>query len=246
MRIALLSDIHGNVFALDAILADIRNRVVDLLVNLGDTFYGPIAPDATFERLMDHDMVTILGNQDRQLLEATATDIHANPTLGFVLDDLDDAAMDWLSSLSGKLQLTQDLFLCHGAPDDDMTYLLEAIGSGRPRLRPDNDILALLNGEASSVIACGHTHLQRTVLLSTGQMVVNPGSVGLPAYTDDRPCAHAMETYSPHAAYAIIESRSTGWSVMQVRVPYDFHQAAEAAARHNRMDWVRFLTTGRR
>jgi predicted phosphodiesterase len=245
MRIALLSDIHGNAFALEAVLADIRNRVVDLLVNLGDIFYGPVAPEATFELLMEHDMVTIRGNQDRQLLEAATTDIPTNPTLEFVLDDLDDAAFDWLASLSPNLQLTPELFLCHGAPDDDMTYLLEAIHTGHPQLRPDAHILERLNGEASPVIACGHTHLPRTVTLSTGQLVINPGSVGLPAYTDDRPYPHAMENFSPHAAYGIIEKTRSGWSVFQVRVPYDVQRAAEAAARRNRPDWVHFLTTGR-
>lgn len=245
MRIALLSDIHGNVFALDAVLADIRNRVVDLLVNLGDSFYGPIAPRETFERLMEHDMVTIRGNQDRLLLDATEEDTSSNPTLAFVLEELDDAAFDWLASHSATLQLTPDLFLCHGTPDDDTAYLLEAVDTGRPQLRSDGHILERLNGEASDVIACGHTHLPRMVILSTGQLVINPGSVGLPAYTDDWPRPHAMENFSPHAAYAIIEKSRRGWSVIQARVPYDVQRAVNAAARHNRMDWVRFLTTGR-
>ena len=245
MRIALLSDIHGNVFALEAVLADIRNRFVDLSVNLGDNFYGPIAPAATFELLMEHDMVTVLGNQDRLLLDAGSADMQDNPTLTFVLEDLHVAALDWMSSISATLQLTADIFLCHGTPNDDATYLLEAVDSGQPQLRPDAHILKLLDGESSDVIVCGHSHLPRIVMLSTGQLVVNPGSVGLPAYSDDLP-PHAMQNYSPHATYAIIEKSNTGWTVSQIRVPYDHHRAAETAARRNRMDWARFLTSGRR
>jgi len=54
------------------------------------------------------------------------------------------------------------------------------------------------------VILCGHTHIQRSVSLPTGQTVVNPGSVGLPAYEDDSPTYHKMESGSPHARYAIV------------------------------------------
>ena len=61
------------------------------------------------------------------------------------------------------------------------------------------------------LILCGHTHLPRVVALSSGQLVVNPGSVGLPAYADDAPVAHAMQTFSPHASYAILESGPSGW-----------------------------------
>ncbi|ERL54551.1 metallophosphoesterase family protein [Psychrobacter aquaticus] len=85
--IAAISDIHSNVFALEAVMADIKNRDVDQVVNLGDILYGPIAPKATYKLLMTYrdDIVTICGNQDRQIYEATEADIAANATLDLIV-----------------------------------------------------------------------------------------------------------------------------------------------------------------
>ena len=245
MRIAALSDIHGNVFALQAVLDDVQRRGVDLIVNLGDIFYGPIAPRATFDLLVGREISTILGNQDRQLYQADGTEIAANPTLQFVLTDLGPEPLDWLRSLPADEQLDGGIHLCHGTPTGDTEYLLEDVATGRARLRSDEDIIARLAGNTARLVVCGHTHLARTVALSSGQLVVNPGSVGLPAYTDDAPVAHTMETCLPHAAYAILEDGARGWTVQQVKVAYDHQQAARAAIENGRPDWARFLTTGR-
>lgn len=101
ITIAAISDIHSNVFALDAVLADIKRRNVDQIVNLGDILYGPIAPKATYELLMANqdNIMTICGNQDRQIYAATAADIAINPTLAFILDDLPIDAIEWMRSL---------------------------------------------------------------------------------------------------------------------------------------------------
>ena len=245
MRIAALSDIHGNVFALQAVLDDVQRHSVDLVVNLGDIFYGPIAPRATYELLVDRKIVSILGNQDRQLHETAAAGIAANATLQFVLADLGGEPLDWLRSLPADDEIDGGVYLCHGTPTDDTDYLLEDVATGRARLRPDGDIVTRLAGRTAKLVLCGHSHLPRTVALSSGQMVVNPGSIGLPAYTDDDPVAHAMETCSPHASYAIIEDSARGWTVQQVKVAYDHRRAAQAAIEHGRRDWARFLTTGR-
>ena len=83
ITIAAISDIHSNVFALEAVLKDIKQRNANQIVNLGDILYGPIAPKATYELLMEYqkDIITIRGNQDRQIYEATTADIDSNPTL---------------------------------------------------------------------------------------------------------------------------------------------------------------------
>ena len=187
MRIAAISDIHSNVYALEAVLADIRRQSPDVIVNLGDILYGPIAPRATYDCLMANDCITIRGNQDRQIYDATAAEAQANPTLGFILDDLGAKPLHWMRNLPFALQLNEDIYLCHGTPQDDLVYLLEDVSHGQPELRNDEDILALLGGEASNLILCGHTHMPRVVTTSTGQTIVNPGSVGLPAYTEDLP-----------------------------------------------------------
>lgn len=188
ITIAAISDIHSNVFALDAVLGDIKKRGVDQIVNLGDILYGPIAPRATYELLMAHrdDIITIRGNQDRQIYEAlhlsTMAEIANNPTMDFIVRDLPKDAIEWMRALPFDCHLSEDVYLCHGTPTDDMVYLLEDIATGAPTVRSDSNILSLLNGIDSSVIVCGHTHIPRTVTLSSGQMVINSGSVGYPAY----------------------------------------------------------------
>lgn len=246
MRIAAVSDIHSNVFALEAVIADIKKYGVDISVNLGDILYGPIAPRATYDLLMEKDFITIRGNQDRQIYEATSQEIEPSPTMQFILEDLGSDPLDWMRSLPFDHQLTDNVYLCHGTPANDLVYLLEDVGSGYAKLRSDGDILELLNGQLSDVVFCGHTHTARAVYTSTGQLIVNPGSVGLPAYTDDEPIVHSMESFSPHATYAIIENNHNGWTVQHINVAYDHERATLLAQSRNRMDWVHFLTTGRK
>ena len=253
--IAAISDIHSNVFALDAVLADIKKRDINQIVNLGDILYGPIAPKATYELLMAHrdDIVTIRGNQDRQIYEAlnlsTMAEVADNPTMDFIVKDLPKDAIEWMRALPFDCHLNEDVYLCHGTPTDDMVYLLEDIATGAPTVRSDSNILSLLNGIASPVIICGHTHIPRTVTLSSGQMVINSGSVGYPAYEDDLPILHKMQTYSPHASYALITFIETPqgkrWQTEHIKVAYSHKAAAELALNNGREDWAFALNTGR-
>ena len=248
--IAAISDIHSNIFALKAVLADMKHRNVDQIINLGDILYGPIAPKATYKLLMTYrdDIITICGNQDRQIYEATTIDIHSNQTLAFIIEDLPKVAIKWMQNLPFDYHLGEDIYLCHGSPTDDMVYLLEDIETGQPRVRSDADIVALLNGIDSAVIVCGHTHIPRTVKLSTGQIIINTGSVGYPAYEDDLPIVHKMQTYSPHASYAVIRYVDTEqgkyWQSEHIKVPYDYEAAAKLAVRNGREDWAFALRTG--
>ncbi len=66
-KFAVLSDIHSNVWALEAALEDVRKRGVDGIFNLGDILYGPLAPGLTFDLLQAEEVITIKGNQDRQI-----------------------------------------------------------------------------------------------------------------------------------------------------------------------------------
>jgi putative phosphoesterase len=245
MRIAALADIHSNVFALEAVVGDAKQRGADLMVNVGDVLYGPIAPRATFDFLGQHDFITISGNQDRQICEVRDNATDSNPTMDFVLRDLGEAPVSWMKSLPFGKQVNEDIYLCHGTPTNDMEYLLENVEDGSPKLRSDSEITELLGGQSSNVVICGHTHVPRTVALSTGQLIVNPGSVGLPAYTDDLPVAHSMENFCPHASYAILEQGGSGWTVQQVKVPYDYQKAVREVEKHGREDWAHFLKTGR-
>ena len=245
MRLAVLADIHGNAYALEAVLEDLARRQVDRILNLGDHLYGPIAPRATYELLMAHPMVHIRGNQDRVLYEASEAEVADNATLRWVLDDLGDEPLQWVRSLDFDDHLDGGVYLCHGSPSSDLEYLLEEVGHGASYVRRDADILARLGDQRAELVLCGHTHVARTVQLSNGQLVVNPGSVGLPAYADDSPSLHAMESFSPHARYALLERGQHGWTVQHLQVPYDHNAAADAARRFGRPDWAEEVRTGR-
>ncbi|WP_162048016.1 metallophosphoesterase family protein [Vibrio taketomensis] len=246
IRLAILSDIHSNSFALQAVIEHARNEGVSQFVNLGDILYGPIAPRATYDLLRPLNVTTICGNQDRQIFQATESELNTNPTLQFILDDLGNEPQQWMQKLPFDYQITPQIYACHGTPIDDLTYLLEDTQSGYPQLRADREIIRLLAGNTSPIVLCGHTHIPRCVELSTGQIVINPGSVGLPAYADEEPHYHQMETYSSHASYAILMQTQIGqWHVAFHRVKYDVDAAVQQAVLRNRQDWGHYLSTGR-
>lgn len=245
MKITVLSDIHSNVFALDAVLKDAKQYSSDLIINLGDSLYGPIAPRETYSLLMEQDLITIRGNQDRQIYEATSDEIKSNPTMQFIHNEIGKDVINWLKTIPFDKQLDDNIYLCHGTPTNDLVYLLENIETGYAHLRSDKQIMELLNGQMSELILCGHTHIPRTVKLKSDQLVVNSGSVGLPAYTDDEPVLHSMENFSPLASYSIVEKKTTGWMVNHKKVSYNYELAIKDAKKRNREDWVHFLSTGR-
>ncbi len=232
-KIALFSDIHSNVYALEAVFRDAKTRDATTFVNLGDIFYGPVAPAETLSFLQKYEIITICGNQDRQVVEATLSERSANSTLDFVCDQLGDKGIEWIQKLPFDIHLSDEVYLCHGTPESDLIYLLEDISTGLPVVRSDEEIITLLGHIEAKVVACGHSHIPRSVMLSSGQLVVNPGSVGLQAYEDDEPVGHAMENCTPHASYAMLEKRAHGWHSNLIRVPYDAESAASDALKND-------------
>ena len=243
MQLAILADIHGNSRALEAVLEDAHRRGLTEFVDLGDILSGPLEPRKTFDMLKQVRLVAqVSGNQDRAIVEAS----HPAPTRDFLKADLGPELIEWLSKLPLTALVADEILLCHGSPASDTTYLLEDVASGRPQVRPDADILADL-GEAAQwpVILCGHTHVPRVVQLENGPLLLNPGSIGLPAYDHDAPVPHFMETFSPHASYAVLEKTKRGWSASFHRIPYDHHGAAARARDLNRLDWAQGIEFGR-
>jgi diadenosine tetraphosphatase ApaH/serine/threonine PP2A family protein phosphatase len=141
--------------------------------------------------------------------------------------------------------LDGDVLLCHGSPCSDTVYLLEDVTSGYAVVRTNSEVRRLLDGTAYPLVLCGHSHVPRLVRFKEGPVIVNPGSVGLPAYEDDSPVIHRMETHSPHSSYAILERTADGWNVELHRVTYDWALATRCAQARGREDWARALLTGR-
>jgi len=243
-KFALLSDIHGNAWALENVMKDIIDRGIEDLINLGDIFYGPLDPHGTSKLLRDFRMLTIQGNQDRLIHENINTPSE-NPTLEYVLKHLPEDQSLWLQTLPKTRVVAGELFLCHGTPLKDDSYLLEDISQGTPRLKTKSELNHLLEGIEQSVVVCGHSHIQGTVQLPNGKLIVNPGSVGLPAYTDDLPIFHKMESGCPHASYSILSNSDAGWKIEHIKIPYDWEKAAEEASKNRREDWAKWIRTGK-
>jgi predicted phosphodiesterase len=221
-RFALIADIHGNIWALDAVLADIDRRGVETVFDLGDSLGGPLDPEATLDRLIGRGIPSVMGNDDRPMLH-----------------------LAWIAALPRTREPDPDILLFHGTPDSDLVYLLEDVQPEGVRLRDSASIRELLGETRHSLFACGHSHTPRTVQLDPGRLIVNPGSVGLPAYRSDEPYPHVMEAGSPHARYAVVTHVGAGWQVEHIAVPYDYAAASRTAASNGRPDWAQRLLTGR-
>jgi len=243
MRLAAIADIHGNHLALEAVLADIARQGVDLTVNLGDHLSGPLEAGLTADLLIRTDMVSIRGNHDRWLLEQAPEVM--GPSDRWAHDQLTDDHRTWLATLPATRTVTDSVLLCHGTPASDTTYWLETVRPyGVVSMAPIAEIEAAAAGVAQPLILCAHTHIPRAVRLGDGQMVVNPGSVGCPGYTDDTPIPHAMQAGTPDASYALLEESDGRWRVTFRQVPYDHGSMAALAARRGRPDWASALATG--
>lgn len=125
-----------------------------------------------------------------------------------------------------------------------MEYLLEEVTADGVRLRAISDIQASLKTENASLVLCAHSHIPRFVRVSSTTSVLNPGSVGLPAYSLESPVPHSMEVGSPCARYAIAEHLRSGWRVSHFAIPYDSEKAATIAERKGFHDWAYTLRTG--
>ena len=213
---AFIADIHGNVWALDAVLADIERRGIRTVFSLGDAVYGPLEPALTAERLMGAGIENLRGNQDRILIEPLPSKCH--PTLRYTLSTLSGHHLAWLREQPCTIECGEFL-LCHGTPSSDEVYLLEAVNASGVWLRRAEELAQMLGQAPQRVVVCGHSHIPRVVELADGRVIVNPGSVGLPAYSDDLPFPHCMETGSPHARYAVMEERSRRVDRRAVRLP---------------------------
>ena len=242
-QIAVIADIHGNTWALDAVLLDIKRRSITSVLNLGDCVYGSLDPAGTLERLMSADIISIAGNQDREVFDRSEQ-VRSSQDHQFVTGQMNQAQLRWLEQLP-PTRVVGDVLLCHGTPQSDMTYLLEQVTEHGVFLRDGAAIAADLSEVSQEVVVCGHSHVARTAWLPDGRLVVNPGSVGIPAYDEDVPFPHVMEAGSPHARYAILTRQPPGWAIEHIALPYPWAEAAEVARRNGRPDRARWIETGR-
>ncbi len=208
MRVGLISDVHGNRIALEAVLADMP--AVDELVCAGDVVgYNPW-PAECVDELRERDVPTVLGNHDAAVVDGRTVGFNrlAKAGVEHARTQLSDDQLEWLADLPAeRLACDGRLRLVHGHPDDPDRYSRYTY--------PDEFSPRLLDGE--DVLVLGHTHVQGVRQYADG-IVVNPGSVGQPRDGD------------PRGAYAVVDLERL--TVDTHRVEYDVEavQAAVSAA----------------
>lgn len=237
-KIAVLSDIHGNLPALIATVADAEARGCTRFLNLGDILSGPLWPAETAQWLMARGWPTIAGNHERQVL--TDPPERMNASDAFTRAALGAEVLAWMTSLPGTLAL-DGMFLCHGTPASDVTPLTDTLEGDRLRIASEDELVERLAGQGASLTLCGHTHVPRLIGLLDGRRVLNPGSVGLQAYDDDHPRPYRVENGDPLARYAVID----GEAITLRAVVYDHMAAARKAEAEGRSDWAIALAKGR-
>jgi putative phosphoesterase len=198
LRVAALYDVHGNLPALEAVLADVERQDVDTIVFGGDIASGPM-PRETVELVRSLDAVFVRGNADR--LDSLSRSPEWDNAGRWVEKQLDEEQISWLANLEFSVVL-QDTLYVHANPQDDETVVTE--------LTSDERLLELLSGVEQSRVVAGHTHMQLDRTVGTIRFV-NAGSVGMP-YAP-----------SPGAYWAILDDE-----VEFRHTEYDLERAAAA------------------
>jgi len=170
VRVAAISDIHGNLPALEAVLAEIEREDVDAIVVVGDTISGPWAAECLD---LVADALHVRGNADREVIERS--DLYG-PLAQWSADRLGEerlrAAASWPLTRELDVEGLGRVLVCHSTQvSEDPIYT---------RITPEEQVLDLFSGADVDVILCGHTHMQYDRTLSSGLRIVNPGSVGMP------------------------------------------------------------------
>lgn len=200
MNVGVVSDIHGNRVALDAVFDDMPP--VDGLVCAGDVVgYNPW-PGACVEQVREREIPTVMGNHDRAVTTGTAFGFNSMAGAGveYAREHLDEEQRDWLAGLPDERIEFDRVKVVHGHPDDPDRYTY-----------PDLFEAGMLGAE--DVLVLGHTHVQHHEVYDEG-IVLNPGSVGQPRDGD------------PRAAYAIVDLDAM--SVEERRVEYDIDAVERA------------------
>lgn len=219
MNIAIFSDIHGNAFALRAVLEDIARHSPDEYMHLGDSLYGAADPLGAYELLQgfraEHAVAEVRGNTDERLTKT----------------DGDDSFNDWLAEVlppeareqAAGFALTAkaaggEVLGAHGTPKSAHEYLLLGEKGGDPA--PDSLVKERLGDTGSAeVVVVGHSHLEGLRVLG-GLNVVNAGAVSMQKDGD------------PQARWLLLRGEPGRWCVSFMRVPYDVQAAAAWARKH--------------
>lgn len=222
MKIAVMSDIHGNTLALDAVFEDIKEENCDKVFCLGDIAMAGAEPDKTIEKiksLVGENFVVIQGNTDEMIahfteIPAITLSDDSMPMINALKSDMEllsDEQILFLKGLDKQREIEifgKKILLVHGSPRKNN----EDISANLPLEKVEE----IIKNTDSDIIFCGHTHIPCGYQTNTRQTVVNVGSVGRPLTQNTQSC------------YAILTIFEDGaFEVEHKFVQYDNLQAAE-------------------
>ncbi len=230
MKIALISDIHGNHVALEAVLVDLAQQQPDQLICLGDVAMIGAQPEEVLGTLRTLDAVFIQGNHDAAMLDPeTAVQLKIAPTLQssllWAIAKLSATDLAFIRQFqkTHTIQLDEHTtMLCfHGSPHANTDLILATT--------PMEELDALLGESEETIMVGGHSHIQ-LLRQHHGQLILNPGSVGNsfrePPYSIEKPVLNGW------AEYALLEVENGRISVNLLRIPFDtqkLHQITQAS-----------------
>lgn len=231
MRVAVLSDIHGNAHALDRCLDDLASRGgADVVVAAGDLCLDGPRPKQVLEKLHAIGARCLRGNTDRFVGEADPAQFDDEDARGvqWVRERIGEEWTHWLAELPFSLAFgdgEDGLLVCHANPKNDDEHVWPDAY--------DDTLEGLFDGVTQRTIAFGHLHLPY-VRVWRGRTLVNVASAGLPKDGD------------PHAHYAILTWRSGGWEVQSRRVAFDVEKVVKQLKKSGIPDVEQRIATLRR
>ncbi len=238
--ITIFGDIHGNLPALEAVLADMDRRGLENRYCLGDLVGYGTFPNKVIEMIQERQIPTIMGNYDQGVgnnsddcgcaYKAEADRKRGEASIAWSNASTSDAHKVFLRSLAKQIPLQLGdlrVLLVHGSPRKINEYMYED--------RPDGYFERIFEGVGVDVIVCGHTHLPYHKVLPGGQQVVNAGSVGKPKDNNRDAC------------YVTLTATGGELAVEFIRVAYDVERAAGAVEAADGMpnEFAEMLREGR-
>lgn len=214
-RVALLSDIHGNLPALYAVLDHINNIGADQIVVTGDFVTDCPNPNEVIELLQSRDAQFIRGNRENYLLHELESGNKFWPgkrqfeSLQWTLDHINPEYLDWIRTLPGELVLETpdcaDILVVHGSTESDRELLLST---------KKERVEEVLMDIEENYLVCGHTHLPWSWTIND-KVLINPGAVGV-SYNKE-----------PLAEYVMLTSNKKRWEVEHFEIPYSVEELKE-------------------
>lgn len=218
MKLAVISDIHSNLYALEAVLKDIGSRGPDMIICTGDLVGYASRPNDVIEVIRKNNIPTVMGNYDdavgnmRLICGCDYKDERllrlGEQSLSWTLNNTTEDNKKWLRDLPREARLELGgikLLLLHGSPRELNEYLYETT--------PDDYLNELLRETNSDVLVCGHTHLPYMKKVAAGY-VVNAGSAGKPKHGN------------PNVTYVVLYVKEGVLHTEIIEVPYNYEDAA--------------------